>query len=426
MKRVLLISVNREMNPPVFPLGMSYIHSSLRHAGYESGMLDLVHVPFGQAAIHGYLAEFAPDYVGLSVRNLDNCCMQRPRSYVELVRTVADWVRGWNPAVPIILGGAGFSLLPVSWMEASGGDYGIAGDGCESMIQLLRALDAGESPRAVPGLVFREQGRWQANPTDLSAQLDKPYLPERSGFVHPLDGERRVRHNVLTKRGCAFACTYCAYPNLEGREVRARSPQHIGEELARLSAVEGIREFDFVDSVFNFPLDHAEAVCQEILDRELDLAWGCFLHPLFFTASFASLLKRAGCVSVEFGVDSGSDRCLKSLGKQFGADDIRRAVELCREQELPFSVCLLFGGPDETLETVAETLALMDRLEIGEVFGLFGIRLLPNTEINDLYGESDPDRLLAPSFYLPEGLDLQEALALCGSYRERHPGWFFV
>lgn len=135
MGRVLLISANTEKRPPVFPLGLSYIHASLVASGWEAGMLDMTQLEYTREAVTNYLNAYAPDYIGLSIRNLDNCCMQYPRSFVDQVCLMVDWVREWNSRTGIILGGAGFSLLPRQWLQETGADYGIVGDGCDSIVE---------------------------------------------------------------------------------------------------------------------------------------------------------------------------------------------------------------------------------------------------------------------------------------------------
>lgn len=427
MGRVLLISVNTEQRPPVFPLGLSYIHAALTASGREAGMLDMTQLEYTREAVTSYLDDYAPDYIGLSIRNLDNCCMQYPRSFVDQTCALVGWVRQWNSEAAVILGGAGFSLLPRQWLQETGADYGVVGDGCNSIVELLDQLEAGETPCSVSGLMFRSaDGDWRYWPPDAPEQLDQAYFPSRSGFLHSYDPEGKVRYNVLTKRGCALSCTYCAYPSLEGRNVRLRAPEAVADEVQEMALVHGIRSFDFVDSVFNFPLEHAEDICRELILRDAPAAWGCFLNPRFFTADFAGLLKQAGCTEVEFGIDSGSDVCLRSFKKNFRQGEIRTVVQLCREAQLDFSFCLLIGGPEETPETLAESLDLMEELEVQRIFGLFGIRILPSTDMYSYVGSPEPDELLHPKFFMSPELSLEQANSICRPYRERNPDWMFI
>lgn len=427
MGRVLLISTNTEKRPPVFPLGLSYIHASLCASGWEAGMLDMTQLDFSQEAVTSHLVDYSPVFIGLSIRNLDNCCMQYPRSFVEQVTTMVTWIRQWNSTVLIILGGAGFSLLPKQWLQETGADYGIVGDGCDSMVQLLAQLDKGEEPAEVSGLMYRaREGEWKFWPPEAAGTLDQNFFPSRSGFLHSYDVERKVRHNVLTKRGCALSCTYCAYPSLEGKEVRQRTPKAVVDEIEQMVVQHQIDSFDFVDSVFNYPLEHAEDICRELITRSIPVTWGCFLNPRYFNSGFAELLKHAGCTEVEFGIDSGSDVCLRAFKKNFRQKEIRAVVELCRAHALSFSFCLLIGGPEETSETFQETLDLMEELRVQRIFGLFGIRILPATDMYSYVGSPEPDDLLSPKFFMSTHLNLEQAKQICLPYKERNPDWMFI
>lgn len=120
MGRVLLISANTEKRPPVFPLGLSYIHASLVASGYEAGMLDMTQLDYTREAVTSYLDAYAPDYIGVSIRNLDNCCMQYPRSFVEQVCILVDWVRQWSHAAIVILGERASRSFPGSGCRRRG------------------------------------------------------------------------------------------------------------------------------------------------------------------------------------------------------------------------------------------------------------------------------------------------------------------
>ena len=427
MAKILLISPNMEKNPLIFPLGLGYIRSALVNAGFDARIVDFGHVKFQKETMERFLVEFRPDFIGVSIRNLDNCCMQHPRSFVCQVQTVIRWIREWNSGVPVILGGSGFSLLPLQWLNVTGSDYGIIGDGVRSFPLLIEKL-LGEKPlENIPGLVYYKGGKLFRQEPDKESSLDSAPYPSRDGFLHELSSDIKVRHNVQTKRGCGLKCLYCAYPYLEGTCVRLRSPPRVADEIYQMKEVYGIREFDFVDSVFNVPMEHGEEICREIISRKLDMSWGCFLHPSYISEDFLKLLKRAGCTSIEFGIDSGSEKCLRAMGKSFGKTEIRRAAHLCKLAKIDFNFCLLFGGPEETMETLKDTLQLMEECEVDNLFGLFGVRILPNKALfNSKFGGMSLDELLEPKFYFSEQLNIEEALDEIMTYKKRHPGWVIV
>ena len=111
-----------------------------------------------------------------------------------------------------------------------------------------------------------------------------------------------------------------------------------------------------------WPHDHALGICEEIVARRLRVGWTCFATPVGMTPDLARAMKRAGCRGVEFGADAASPSILRALGKPFPQEDLRAAARACREADLPAAYYLIFGGPGETAETVAETFALIDEL----------------------------------------------------------------
>jgi radical SAM superfamily enzyme YgiQ (UPF0313 family) len=432
MKRVALISVNMEKRPyAVFPLGISYIRAALEEVGYECVILDFSHLEFSQAQLHAKLTAFDPAVIGISIRNLDNCCMARPRSFVPYVKQCVQWLREWNPYVPVILGGSAFSLLPSPWMEATGADYGIVGDGSQSMVLLTDAIlmdNAVDTPHTVIPRIIYSHTSIPLGSSRAGQPKDKwQLIPRRDGFMHELNPSVVTRHNLQSKTGCGFKCIYCAYPALEGSQVRMRQPSEVIEEIKQLMERDNIKQFDFVDNVFNFPVHHAEEICRTIIDARLDISWGCFLSPAFITPELVRLLRDAGCTHAELGIDSGSEACLETLKKGFDTQAIRNTVAVCRENRLPFSICLLFGTPGETIDHVKETFSLMEELDIQEGFGLAGIRVLPHTRTHEAHcPHLEPEQLLEPRFYLSQHLDIKKLYREFEEFRKKYPRWILL
>ena len=170
-----------------------------------------------------------------------------------------------------------------------------------------------------------------------------------------------------------------------------------------------------------------ERVCRAIVSRDLRIRFTCYLRPKVSDPYLFGLLARAGCVSVEFGTDSGSDTVLSSLGKGFSADDVREASDACRKARIDFCHYLLFGGPGETRETVEETVRLMDLAAPNAVVAMTGLRIYPRTNLHRIAvqeGILQPDdSLLGPRHYFPRG-DPSWLLAKVGEIAGRRRNWF--
>lgn len=428
MKKGLLISPNTETCPTIFPIGLGYIRAGLLKNGFEVGILDFAHLPLQEEVLLSYLCEHNPEYIGISIRNLDNCCYMHPRSFIEPVKELVGWIKAWNPTVPVILGGSGFSLLPEVWLRITKADYGIHGDGIESFPRLLNCIQNKKEPDNVPGVIYAKNSSWIRCDAEQIERLNKLPFPSRDGFLHFLKDNQNVRHNIQTKRGCSFKCSYCAYPILEGKKLRLRSPSNVVDEICELLERYHINEFDFVDNVFNNPSEHAVEICHELISRKVKVSWGCFLNPISCTENFLRILMKAGCKHVEFGIDSGSSKILRNMRKNFDIDDICMAVNNCKTVNISYSCCLLFGSPGEDMDTVRETLQLMESLDVEQVFGLIGVRILPNTEIHQKYAKNLSEaQLLEPEFYISKGIQPKQVWDEFNIfYSQRHPGWMII
>ncbi|HOP39543.1 MAG TPA: lipid biosynthesis B12-binding/radical SAM protein [Geobacteraceae bacterium] len=394
---ILLVSANREKCPyPVFPLGLSYLAGPLLAKGHRLRILDLCFADDSETLIRQELASSLPEAVVISLRNIDNVTYPGSRSYLEGVKAVVDLCRG---KAPVIIGGSGYSLMPNEILDFLGGDYGVVGEGEEILPLLLDRLMTGTSLRGLPGVVVR--GEKDYIPPAPVAKIGRP---ERSLFQVERYNREGGMANLQTKRGCPFSCIYCTYPLLEGSRLRLRDIDDIVGEIQFLVERNGVEYLYFVDDIFNYPVDFAEALCRSIIDSGISIRWSAFINPAFITPDLIRIMVEAGCDAFEFGTDSGSPAMLRNLGKSFTTADVREASALCREHGVDFAHYILFGGPGETEETVLESFALMDEVAPTAVIGMTGIRIFPGTPLHRKAleeGVITPDTsLLEPVFYL--------------------------
>jgi hypothetical protein len=364
--RVLLVSANREMLPsPVVPIGPLAVAAALRDA-HDVKLLDLCFEDDGTAAIENAVRDFDPEVVGLGLRNLHTNAydgMERLIvGYAELVRSMRAITD-----VPIVLGGAAYSLQPETLLERLGADYGVVGEGERTFRGVVDALGRGARPprvsrasAATPAIVKGPLVR--RGPQRALSDLDELPLPARD-LVDPRYYQFDGTDNMQTKRGCAFACAYCDYPDLEGSKVRVRDPAAIADEMLARSSVPGVTHMFFVDSVFNVPRSHAIAVCEEIEARGNPLPWVCYASPVALDEQVVRAMARADCQGVEIGSDSGTPRMLAQLKKPFTLDQIVRSRALFREHGMLDCHTFVLGALDETADEVRETLGFVDQLD---------------------------------------------------------------
>jgi radical SAM superfamily enzyme YgiQ (UPF0313 family) len=436
--RVLLVSANRERQPmPVLANGLACVASALDAAGHDVRVADLCFESDPIAAARRAAADFRPDVVGVSVRNIDNSDSIALRHYTPEAAAVLGALRGAAPGATVIAGGAAFGVAPESLFRELGVDYAVAGDGERATTRLVEALAAGRPVGAVPGVVRQGDGGVVFTPPGEDADLDA--LP-RARLHRWLDVRRYERHGatvpIQTKRGCVYKCVYCTYRNVEGWGYRMRAPELVVDEMEELAREAGVRHFDFVDSTFNSPPGHAIQVCEAIVRRGLPTSLGVRLETMNFTPATASpelltAMRGAGFTSLGVTAESASDAVLARLEKGFDAAKVRAVAERVERAGIRTLWIFLVGGPGETPQTVEETLAFAAwRLSRGDaVYLTVGLRIYPGTTLHRIalaegtvaYG----DPLLAPTFYFSPALALDETVRRLKRFAADHPRFMF-
>ncbi len=372
--RVLLASANREKLPsPVVPLGVLAVAGALREA-HEVRVVDLCFEDDPAGALARACAAFAPEVVGLGLRNLHTNAYDGTEALLGEYAALVAALRGATRA-PLVLGGSGFSLQPEGLLARFGADHGVVGEGERPMRALVDELARGGRPaRLVRGAsALPPAPASLLRPGAPALSLLRPGAPRGDDLdalpppardlVDPRYYELDGTDNVQTKRGCAFQCAYCDYPDLEGRKVRVRDPEAVADEVLARSRVPGVDYVFFVDSVFNVPRSHALAVCRALERRGSPLPWVCYGSPAAFDGELVAAMARAGCRGVEIGVDGGTEAALARLQKPFGLEQVRRARALFVEHDVLDCHTFVLGAFDESPAEVDETLAFVDELD---------------------------------------------------------------
>jgi len=393
--KIVLISSNTCTSPyPVYPLGMSMVAAALRGAGHEVLVLDLLHQP--QSAVVEIVAAENPRLIGISIRNIDNVNLLNEKRYIPAVKELVAALREASTA-PILLGGAGYSILPERILQETGADYGIVGEGEQRIVEFAANAEAGIFPDVC---CIRSE-----------TLLDGGAI--RSAWYHPELMEYYRQSGSLagiqSKRGCIHHCVYCTYPYLEGRSLRPRNPNDVVDEIEALIADFQVPQYHFTDSVFNDDEGHYRALVKEISRRNLTTPWTAFFKPGNLDPEIVALMKRTGLQAAELGTDASTDTTLKRMGKSFTWADVEATNHLLLDHGIAVAHYVMFGGPGETRETVAEGIANIKALRKAPVFIFMGIRLLPGTPLLNLAvqeGVIAPDHdLIEPVYYISPAVE---------------------
>jgi radical SAM superfamily enzyme YgiQ (UPF0313 family) len=404
--RVLLISANTEtINMPTLPIGLGCVAAALEEAGHAVRFLDLMAVGSWRPLLEDALADPAPEIIGISIRNIDDQDSANPRFLLEEARAVVAHCKA-NARVPVVLGGAGYSIFPESVLDYTGADLGIQGEGEAAFVMLLERLAAGKALDDVPGLYIR--GRGLQAPRIFERPLDRLPLPAPDLFDARLADNPSYFLPVQTRRGCPLRCSYCSTPAIEGALIRQRSAEAVVASLAQWRAA-GFRRIFFVDNVFNLPEGYARALCDRITAARLDIEWRGIIYPGRVSETLVRAMARAGCRDVSLGFESGFQPILDAMHKRFSLDEVRGTARLLADHGIGRMGFLLLGGPGETRETAVQSLAFADSLELETVKLTVGLRIYPDTAlartaVRDGVIAPDTD-LLQPHFYISPGLE---------------------
>jgi radical SAM superfamily enzyme YgiQ (UPF0313 family) len=391
---------------PVLPLGLAFVNAALMNRGFDTRTINLMDAEDTDAILENTIAEFAPDATGISIRNIDTQDIKNPVFMLAPVKSMISRCRELSSA-PIIIGGAGYSIYPEAALDYLGADMGIQGEGEAAFPKLLERIAAGRPVEDVPGLYLPDQGMI----------ADRKCIRNQSDVIFPLPGVHLPVSDAIkatnlwvpfqTRRGCPMDCSYCSTGAIEGRMVRKFPVKAAADALAAWKAA-GFKRFFFADNTFNLPPAYAEALCDEIISRNLGIEWRCILYPSAISEPLVAKMARAGCREVSLGFESGCNEILKKFNKRFTTADIIGTSALLKKYNIAQMGFLMLGAPGETRETVLQSLEFMDALNPDTVKITTGIRIYPNTRLAEIARQegmiSRDDTLLYPKFYIREGL----------------------
>jgi len=400
MSRILLISVNRETVPyPVFPIGVWMLKSHLAERGIEAEVADLFLLGDLDALEQCFLKSSRFDAIAISIRNIDNLVWPETVSYLPEIRACVERVRRYFPPEKIMLGGSGYSIFGSVLLDALGLAQGISGPGEQALTRWLAASDSGPAP---------DFSYYRHVPAEVVAAYYRA-----AGML-----------GLQTRRGCPHACTYCTYPQIEGRTFQPRPVAGVLEEIAALADGHDVSCFYFVDCLFDAPRAYTLQLLAELARARTRARWYAFVNPGGFDDEMAVAMVAAGCGGIEFGAESGDAAMLRALGKDYDPAQILRVSEICRRRGLPFCHYLLLGAPGESEATVRNSLELMRRCAPATVIISIGLRIYPHTPLARRLraeGRLNPaDSLLEPVFYQPENIDLRRIADLCKRMSPAH------
>ena len=401
MSKVLMISSNTFAYPyPVYPLGMAIVSAGLSEKGHSVYQFDFSAQERPEDKLKNAIKKFSPDYIGLSIRNIDEVdSLSGDLEVLNAEKYIVQVIKGQTRA-PVIAGGSAFSIMPEEILGYIKADYGIVGSGEQQFADLIENLEKGNSyPQIIKACLLKGQGEKSGSPLWDKDLVD--YYMSKSGML-----------NLQTKRGCPYNCAYCVYPSLEGKSFRYRDHDEVIGDLERAGKLYNVDSFFFTDSVFNDPEGRYLELAEKIIASGLKIRWAAYFRPKGVGEKEFKILKQSGLYAVEVGSDAGCDETLRRMGKGFNFSDIIDFYNECKKEGIAGAYFFIFGGPGETDETIREGLDNIRKLEEGVIFIYSGIRVLPGTSLYSVAVEegvlSADAPLLEPVYYFSPNVNIDE------------------
>lgn len=315
--------------------------------------------------IRSVLAEYRPSVVGISVKSSGLAAADR----------IAGIVKGLNPAAIVVVGGPHPSATGPEMLGNADVDLCVAGEGEETIVELLRAIEKGTPLRDVKGIFFRSNEDYEgAPPRDLLANLDAlgfPFRYARDVLIGYEQYPPSAFGHLFATRGCPYCCLFCGSREIWGRKPRFRSPRHVVDEITFLQGM-GIPSFHFDDDTFGVDDAYLRELCRALEDVRPRPAWSCEIHVGLVNEKNIALMKRAGCTMIQLGIESGNNGILRRIRKGFTVEKALRACRLITRHGIRLHTFFMAGFPWETEATLRDTRKVIEEIACEKViYSLF-------------------------------------------------------
>jgi radical SAM superfamily enzyme YgiQ (UPF0313 family) len=361
--KVLLISYDNESLVQWFPQGLAYIAATLLKYDHEVEIYeqDIHHYP--ESHLTQKLNSEYFDIVGLSFIG----------GYYEYRKAlkISEAINNSTQRPFYIIGGFGPTPAPNYFLKKTQADAIVMGEGENTVIDLLEHLEAKKDLKDVLGIAYRQDDKVYVNPSrPLIEDVDS--IPMPAYHLFNIEHYRLLRMPncsktdfimpVLSGRGCTFTCNFC-YRMDKG--FRGRSNEAIIEEMRYLKENYGITYIAFSDELLMSSMERTMSLCQAIIDAKLDMKWDCNGRLNYAKPKVLNLMKEAGCVFINYGIEAYDDEILKNMDKVLTTKQIEVGIQNTLAAGISPGYNIIFGNIDETRETLMKGVEFLLKYDDG-------------------------------------------------------------
>lgn len=339
-----------------FPLGIGYIASYIRQFGIDVKLLDPEAQRLDDKDIKNIIEQEKPDLVGISSAT--------PNFYNAV--NIAKLAKNISKKICVAVGGAHASAVPENIVKEHHDiiDFVCIGEGEITTLEICKFLN-GEinEKKEIKGISYWDNGiAIRTEPRELFKDMDSLPFPARDlvdmnlYYAHAHNSRHKHTIQMITSRGCPFQCTFCASGLTLGKQFRTHSPEYIVSEIEFLINKYDTRHFLIQDDTFTINKARLIKTCELIISRGLHIEWFCFSQVSAVDEEMLKIMKKAGCYSIGFGIESGDENVLRNICKNIKLEQAEYALRTANKLEYKTQAFFIFGNEGDNKETINKTI----------------------------------------------------------------------
>jgi anaerobic magnesium-protoporphyrin IX monomethyl ester cyclase len=347
-----------------FPIGLGYITTAMKRAGYEFDLFDIDAYRYSDKEIEEYI----------KINNYEIVCMGCIVTGYKFIKKYSSLIKKYHPETTIIIGNSVATSISEILLKNTRSDIAVMGEGDETIVELLDYLTKNKPLDNVRGISYKKNNKiikTSERPIikdistlpfiDFSIFDAEVYIDSSKKGTHdtlPIPREKIRALPVNTARGCVANCGFC-YHVFKGKKYRYRSPDSIMGEIKHLINKYSLNYIQFWDELTFFSKKQADAFAQKILDENLHFYWVADCRANLFTSEddipLIHKMKQAGCCALGYSLESSSSEILQAMNKKTTVAQFSRQTQILHKAGLKVLTSLVLGYPQETPETIRAT-----------------------------------------------------------------------
>jgi anaerobic magnesium-protoporphyrin IX monomethyl ester cyclase len=362
---------------PLFPpLGLAYMAAVLEQNAFEVKIIDCPVCQINHEKLKAELAAYDPTIVGIG---------SMTPTIVSALKS-AQVAKEACPDAKVLMGGPHATFADREILnDEKAVDIIVRGEGEETIVELAKQAPNMQKIGEVKGISFRKEKQ-------IIQTVNRPFiqdldaLPRPAYKYVPMEKYRitgKTLLPIITSRGCPFQCSFCVASQMFGQRFRMRSSKNVLDELEWLRDEYGAEGIAFQDDTLTFDKRRATEICDGMIERKINLPWGCGTRADVVTKEVLEKMAKAHCNETMFGIESGCQRMRAVLKKGVTNEQCWNAIKWAKEAGMFVTVSVILGYPGETKESLQETLDFARKLEPDDVW-LCHATPYPGTYLRDL------------------------------------------